>query len=333
MAVVYPYILKQYGTFETFLDVKPNKKAGFFDKFVEAELIVRMKERPDRNKITCRNRLLRIMWGVQGFLGYLSGVEGENYKANSKLLEDQLPTPDFTSSITPLDLLELFDEMPGEGRRRLKFLFWTTWNGIDAVQFCMNDIHVIDTAYGKKFWVQKWRRKTRKKKIIYLNLFEPPMINELERYAMRKGIDENEPIFSKGIKDEEGEIDHYESLQTCSLRAYFKYWGRKTGLSELVGPKNIRALGITRLRNILKDDNELLNIWTQHNTSVITKHYTKDLIERFAERLPQINKAVGIENVSVLTEKVKIADQNFETAFKWGKRAFGIGSWLVKLFS
>lgn len=303
LTVMYPYITNKYRTFDVFLSQVPNKKATFFNKFIEDEFAVRMKRKPNRDKVNCRNRLIRIVWGVQGFLGKLSGVTGDNYKANHDFIESQIANPDVTSPIDTSDLLYFFDEVPGEGRRRLKFLFWTTWNTIDAVQLCMNDFKSIESEYGPFYYVKKWRRKTMRSKIIYLGVFEPQFYDEFDRYCTHNDIKGNDPIFSRLIEDPEN--PYRVSLKPCSMRAYFKYWTKKTGANEFIMPKTIRALGITELRNVFKDDTELLQIWSQHHTDIITQHYTKDLLNRYIERMPKIRKTVGIENVRYLTAEVK----------------------------
>jgi integrase len=302
LAVIYPHITKKYRTFEVFIGQTPNKKAGFFNDFLDYEYNLRMKAKPDRDKVNCRNRLLQIVWDVQGLLGYLEGVEGKNLRANRKLLETQTANPSFIPQINVSDLLFAFDEMPGEGRRRLKFLFWTTWNTIDVTQLSISDFKPIDTDYGHFYWIKKYRQKTHKKKIVFLNAFTPSFYEELDRYCSRNSIGENEPIFSRFDK----KVEERLALNPCTFRAYFKYWAAKAGFNEQVGPKNIRALGIAQLRNVFKDDYELLEVWSQHHADIITTHYTQDLLNRFVERMPKIQNAVGIENVSQLKEQVKV---------------------------
>jgi hypothetical protein len=305
LAVVYPYIINKYGSFEAFLPIPPNKKSSFFMDFVETEYKIRIKRFPHRNYVNTRNRVLQIMWDLQGFLGYL----GVNLKANNKILELQFPVTDFQPAIHVLDLLHLSDEMPGEGRRRLKLLFWTTWNPVDMVKLCLNDFKHLNSEYGEFFWVNKRREKTFKKKVIYLNLFEPSYYNELERYCIRNDINSNTPIFSRLVDKEE---NMRVPLATCTFRAYFRYWARRTGLNELVSPKNIRALGITQLKNAIKD-NDLVDLWSQHKVGTVPTHYIKDSIQKYIELMPQIKKAVGIETVSSLTEQVKVLKDDIES--------------------
>jgi hypothetical protein len=268
-----------------------------------------MKKKPNRDKINCKNRLLQVVWDVQGLLGYLEGVEGKVLRANRKFIESQTANPNFMPSVSISDLLDAFDEMPGEGRRRLKFLFWTTWNSIDATQLTISDFKPIDTDYGLFYWIKKFRRKTHTKKIVFLNTFTGAFYKELDRYCSRNNIGENDPIFSRLDK----KLDQRFSLNPCTFRAYFKYWAVKAGFNELMGPKTIRALGITRLRSVFEDDYELLEIWSQHHADIITTHYTKDLLDRLTQRMPKIAEAVGIENVSSLTERVKMLKDDIET--------------------
>lgn len=310
LAVVYPYILEKYQTFDVFLAEKATKKSVFLNKFVENEFNKRMKQNPQQDMINCKNRVLQIQWNFQGFLGYLSTEEERDLRAVSKLLDLQTDNPNFVPTICVLDLLNLYDELPGEGRRRLKTLFWTTWNPIDAVQLRLNDFKLILSDYGDEvFWVKKYRQKTMRKRIVYITTFEKRQYEEFERYCNRNGIGPNDPIFSR-LDTNDGK--RY-SLGSSAMKAYFGYWIHKCRLNENVMPKTIRSLGITQLEPIFKDDKELLDVWSQHKMGIVTQHYVKNTLNRLINHLPQIRTAVGIENVSYLTEEVKVLKEDINT--------------------
>ena len=291
--VMYPYILKEYGVFDSFLECDRNKKAFFFNKFLEKEYLIRMDAKPSRDKINCKNRLLQIIWDVQGFLGYIS--RERDLRANHKLIENMTPNPTFINPINVDDVFDLFDEAKARDRKALKIEFFTGYNPVDLLGLTLSDFRTINDEF---YYIHKKRQKTWKKKINYLNIFDNNFYYEIARYCDRKNISENELIFP---------------ITPSGLWKSYKRNLIKNNLNPHTTPKYIRQLAFTRIEPVLGEESSLFRLWTQHAAGVLSTYYVKKYITKFIERYPKICDAVLIGSLKQSQQKIKFLKDEIHT--------------------
>jgi len=245
-----------------------------------------MNLKPDRNKINCKNRLLQIVWEVQGFLGYIS--KDKDLRANHKLIEGMTSNPQFIIPITIDDVFDLYDEANSRDRKALKLEFFTGYNPIDLTQLTLSDFRPVNDEF---YFIHKQRQKTWKKHVNYLNIFDQNIVYELERYCSRNGIDLNERIFS---------------ITPTALWKSYKRTLKRNELNEYTTPKWIRQLSFTRLEPVLGEETSQFKLWTQHAMGVISTHYIKKYISNFIEIYPKICDAVLLGSLKKTEQKLKI---------------------------
>jgi hypothetical protein len=295
LATVYPYITEEYKNFDNFLLLDKNKKAKFFIDFVEKETAKRIMNKSDSNYYKVKNRVLRIMWGVQGFLGHLSSET--DLRANHKFLENFTPIPSLQLKITMSDVYELYDEMPSKGRRRLEMQTLTGWNNIDLVDLRLDDFQA--TTDNNFLFIAKSRHKTRGQKVYYLNIVDHKTYWRYEKYCNRYDIKSNEPIFK---------------VTPQAISAYYRFHIDKNPyFNKFIMPRNIRQLTFTLLRPIFQTQPELFNLYTQHSTTILTKHYIKDSTERLIELYPEIEKRVLLDSFNPYALELKEIKKDLKT--------------------
>jgi hypothetical protein len=286
--VMYPYINAEFKTFDNFLELDKNKKALFFNKFKELEFNKRMSTGKITDKTNCLNRILQIVWNVQGLLGYLS--RDKDFRANSKWLESITPNPKFIIPITIDDVYDLYDECKSRDRKALKIEFFTGYNPIDLVNLSLSDFKPIDVN-NEFYYVHKKRQKTWKKQVNFLNVFDSTFYYELVRYCDRNNISEMEPIFQ---------------ISPIGLYKSYKRVLEKNDYNQYVTPKWIRQLSFTRLEPVLGPDTALFSLWTQHQMGVLSTHYIKKFVSQYIELYPKICDAVLLGSIKKSQEKIKI---------------------------
>jgi hypothetical protein len=302
LAVVYPYIIDKCKTFEVFIDMDANAKAYLFNNFIDREFDKRMKAKPNRDRVNCKNRVLHIIWNIQGLLKFLSA--DRDLRANHHFIEAQMDNTNFINPLTMLDVYDAYEEMPGIGRKRLKFGLFSTWNPVDQTNLFLSDFKRIKTEYGDFWYIHKYRRKSIKQYVTFINVYDDDFVFEYERFCQRYDIKENDPIFSKTNKSFKRKARRVK-ITPGAFYAYYKYWINKSKLSPYVIPKYIRPLGITNLEPVFRDDKDLLQIWSQHKQEVLNRHYVKNIIFRMVERYPQIKAANYIGSVSRMQVEIR----------------------------
>ena len=263
------------------------------NKFLETEYAFRIKHSKYSNKENCRNRLLQIIWLVQGFLGYLS--KDKDLRANHKFIESITPNPTFILPINGDDIYDLYEDLKARERKALKLEFFTGLNLADVVELELSDFRTINDEF---YFVHKKRIKTWKKRVNYLNVYDNAFYRELERYCDRNSISENEKIFP---------------LTSMGLYNAYKRILLKNNLNPKTLPKWIRQLSFTRLEPVLGEGTDLFSLWTQHQMGVLSTHYVKKYINQYINLYPKICDAVLIGSLKQTEEKLKFLKTEIET--------------------
>jgi len=288
VATIYPFLEERCGGFEQFLNLDRNHKARVFIDFVNRELERRLKKNPEKDRDLVKNRLLQVVWRVQGFMGLISS--DKDLRANSRWIESFTPLPSFVAKITVLDVYDLYEILPDRGRRRLKLQLFTGWNNVDLIDLRLNDFK--STHDNNFLYVAKTRVKTIRKRVAYLNVFDSNFHFELERYCNRYDIGPNERIFP---------------VTSPAISKLYKYYLKRneSALNPKVMPKWIRQLCFTELRPVFKNDPDLYALWTQHKLGVLRSNYIKDYIPRFMELYDDIKGRVCLGNLKRQTIELK----------------------------
>jgi hypothetical protein len=301
LAKIYPYIIKQYGNFDFFIELDSNKKAHFFIEYINSEVNKKSKNHPEINYNKIKNNVLHTIWMVQGFLGYL----GKHLRANPKWIEDFTPIPSFTSKINISDIIDLHKILPYKGRTQLEIQTLTGWNNIDLTKLRLDDFTSIkrntvqiDIDSDDFLYIAKTREKTWKKNVIYLNLFDRQFYDEIERYCRINSIKSSEIIFS---------------VKPPAISELYRYYLKKyTHLNQFTLPRYIRQFCFTQLQDIFKNDPDLFNVWTQHKMGVLRTHYIKNYIERLIPLYPKIKENLVLGNIKTLKIEVSQLKQNIK---------------------
>lgn len=252
-----------------------------------------MQKNPSRDETNCKNRVLQIVWQVQGFLGYIS--KDRDYRANPKLIEHSTPNPNFIIPISVDDLFDLYDEANSRDRKAIKLEFFTGYNPVDLLQLKLGDFKPINDEF---YYVHKRRQKTWKKKVNYLNIFDNNFVYEIERYCDRNDIGLNENIFS---------------ITPVALWKSYKRVLRKNSFNEKTTPKWIRQLSFTRIEPIFGEESSLFKLWTQHAMGLISTHYIKKYVNKYIELYPKICDAVLIGSLKQTKQRLKILKDEIVT--------------------
>lgn len=295
LAKIYPFIIRECRTFDSFLELDRNKKSKFFVEFVNRQVDDLVKRDPSRSRDLIKNRQLQIVWRVQGFLGYLSTER--DLRGNPKWIEDINPIPNFIRKINIVDVYDLYEILPDKGRRRLKLQFYAGWNNVDLTQLRLDDFK--PTFSNEYFYVAKTRQKTWKKKVVYLNLFGDDFQFELERYCNRYDIKDNDLIFPVGSNA----ISEY----------YRSHLQQNKYINQNVTPKYVRQLCFTQLEPVFKQDPDLFDLWTQHKMGVLKTNYIKNYIERLIPLHELIKERVCLGSIKRMKVEIQELKKDIHT--------------------
>jgi len=285
---IYPSIIEEFGSWEAFLKLNSNKKANFFNHWIEVELPVQIKKFPNRQESKLKNSLRVHVWNVQGLLGRL----GEEYRANHKLMDKVENNTNTFLKLSREDIEKLYKVLNPKYKLILKIMYlFGGLNPADIIELKLSDFQQFDENF---YYIQKKRAKTGKKGGKIFNVIHKGLYEEIKEFAK---------IHHRGINDNIFDLEARSISNTLrnNLKAF--------KLNPKTTPKYIRQLAATELKKYLPED--LLLLWTQHKPrNIVEANYVKhipDLVELY----PKIVQALLIGNgyTQTIKESKEIKDR------------------------
>jgi len=270
---MYPDILASFGDFDKFLALDSNKKANFFNKWVEDKADQKIQSFPEKDRSKVKSTYQVYAWNVQGLLSRM----GPQYKANPKTVKKIDSNTNLFISLTRTDVETLFTVLPPNYQLMLKILFlWGGMNPKDIVSLTLNDFKQYDTDF---YYIQKARSKTEKKGGKIFNICHKELYQDIKHYAEIEKHGNNDPIFD---------------LTEGAISDTFRNYVLRYEINKECMPKIIRQLASTLLKKILPED--FLLLWTQHKPrNIVEANYIKNIPDLIA-LYPKIVEAVLLGN-------------------------------------